>query len=51
VICPKMIKPLIFENDFKPDYIIREGKVEVVKELKKLSKSSQEVWLATDEDR
>ncbi len=38
-------------NGFKPNYIISEDKADVVKELQKLAKSSQEVWLATDEDR
>jgi len=38
-------------NQFEPRYIIPEGKEKVVKELKSLSKKSEEVWLATDEDR
>ncbi|WP_109697286.1 type I DNA topoisomerase [Chitinophaga deserti] len=39
------------QNNFKPKYIIPEDKEKVVKELKKLVKDSDEVWLATDEDR
>ncbi|WP_341843330.1 type I DNA topoisomerase [Chitinophaga caseinilytica] len=39
------------QNNFKPKYIIPEDKEKVVKELKKLVKDSEEVWLATDEDR
>jgi DNA topoisomerase-1 len=38
-------------NNFKPKYIIPEDKEKVVKDLKKLAKSTEEVWLATDEDR
>ncbi|MGN6509336.1 MAG: type I DNA topoisomerase [Chitinophaga sp.] len=38
-------------NNFKPKYIIPEDKEKVVKELKKVAKDSEEVWLATDEDR
>jgi DNA topoisomerase-1 len=36
---------------FKPKYIVSEDKEKVVKELKQLAKKSEEVWLATDEDR
>lgn len=39
------------EKNFKPSYIIPEGKEKVVKELRALAKKSDEVWLATDEDR
>lgn len=38
-------------NGFKPKYIVSEDKEKVVKELKSLAKKSDEVWLATDEDR
>src|SRR5204862_2720365 len=37
--------------NYKPRYIIPEDKQKVVKGLKTLSKRSDEVWLATDEDR
>lgn len=39
------------QNNFKPKYIIPEDKEKVVKELKKMAKETDEVWLATDEDR
>lgn len=39
------------EHGFKPEYIVSEGKEQVVTELKKLSKKVDTVWLATDEDR
>jgi DNA topoisomerase I len=38
-------------NNYKPTYIVPEDKEKVVKELKQLAKKSDEVWLATDEDR
>src|SRR5436309_9249899 len=39
------------KNNYKPRYIVPEEKQRVVKELKQLAKKSDEVWLATDEDR
>src|SRR5215212_4973518 len=39
------------KNNFKPRYIVPEEKRKVVNDLKQLSKKSDEVWLATDEDR
>ncbi|NBA76453.1 type I DNA topoisomerase [Emticicia sp. ODNR4P] len=39
------------ENGFKPTYEISPDKVKVVNELKSIAKSSEEVWLATDDDR
>ena len=39
------------EKNYKPRYIVPEDKQKVVKDLKALSKKSNEVWLATDEDR
>jgi DNA topoisomerase-1 len=39
------------ENGFEPSYIVPEEKRKVVNELKSLAKKSDEVWLATDEDR
>ena len=38
-------------NGYKPTYIVPDEKQKVVKELKQLAKKSDEVWLATDEDR
>src|ERR1043166_4004818 len=39
------------KNGYKPSYIVSEDKQKVVKELKSLAKKSDDVWLATDEDR
>src|SRR6476646_9657086 len=39
------------ENKFNPNYEISPDKAKVVAELKKLAKSADTVWLATDEDR
>ena len=39
------------KNNYKPRYIVPEDKQKVVKELKGLAKKSEEIWLATDEDR
>lgn len=39
------------ENGFTPNYEISEDKQDVIKELKKLAKSAEEIYLATDEDR
>jgi DNA topoisomerase-1 len=39
------------ENNYKPEYVISDDKYVVVNELKKLSKASKHVWLASDEDR
>ena len=38
-------------NGYEPRYIVSPEKQKVVAELKKLAKSSEEVWLASDEDR
>ncbi|HUR66873.1 MAG TPA: type I DNA topoisomerase [Chitinophagaceae bacterium] len=39
------------EKNFQPRYIVPPEKEKVVKELKTLAGRSEEVWLATDEDR
>ena len=39
------------ENDFKPKYIVDEGKKAVVKKLKEAAKKAEMIWLASDEDR
>jgi DNA topoisomerase-1 len=39
------------ENNFEPKYRVPNEKKEVVKELKKLAKKSEEIFLATDPDR
>jgi DNA topoisomerase I len=48
---PKKDTAIDVKNHFEPTYEISPDKKEVVNELKKLSKSAKEVWLATDEDR
>lgn len=44
-------KVIDVENDFTPTYVISPDKTKVIAELKSLAKSSEEVWLATDDDR
>lgn len=39
------------EKNYAPRYIVPDEKEKVVRELKALAKKSDEVWLATDEDR
>ena len=39
------------EHDFEPEYEISDDKKALVAELRKLSKASNTVWLASDEDR
>ena len=39
------------KNKYQPRYIIPDEKERVVRDLKSLAKKSEEVWLATDEDR
>jgi DNA topoisomerase-1 len=39
------------KNNFTPKYIVPDDKKGVVRELKKLTKKAETVWLATDEDR
>jgi len=38
-------------NNYLPRYTVPDDKLKVVKELRQLAKSSEEVWLASDEDR
>jgi DNA topoisomerase-1 len=38
-------------NNFAPKYEVSADKKQVVSELKKLVKTSETIWLATDEDR
>jgi DNA topoisomerase-1 len=44
-------KAIDVENDFAPTYVVSADKTKVISELKSLAKSSEEVWLATDDDR
>lgn len=39
------------EKNFEPEYVIPEDKKDLVKELKKLAKDAENIYLATDEDR
>ena len=39
------------DNDFKPNYVPIEGKQKTINELKKLTKDSDKIYLATDPDR
>jgi DNA topoisomerase-1 len=39
------------KNHYQPRYVVPEEKEKLVRELKKIAKRSEEVWLATDEDR
>jgi len=39
------------EHDFKPTYVVLQGKQKTVSELKRLAKDAKEVWFATDLDR
>ena len=47
----KKDKGVDIENNFTPVYKIPDDKKNVVKELQKLTKKAETVWLATDEDR
>ncbi|HEV3414075.1 MAG TPA: type I DNA topoisomerase [Puia sp.] len=39
------------KDNYRPRYIVPADKEKIVKELKSIAKKSDEVWLATDEDR
>lgn len=39
------------QNNFAPSYKVSDDKIKIVNELKQLAKKSEEVWLASDEDR
>jgi DNA topoisomerase-1 len=39
------------KKGYKPRYVVPDDKEKVVRELKQIAKKSDEVWLATDEDR
>lgn len=48
---PKGNAAIDIKNGFQPTYEISKEKAEVVRELKKLSKDAEMIWLATDDDR
>ena len=48
---PKGDKAIDKENGFKPTYEITKDKVDVVRQLKKLVKDSEMIYLASDDDR
>ncbi len=48
---PKGDKAIDKENGFKPTYEISADKKSVIKELKKLAKESETIYLASDDDR
>ena len=48
---PKGNNAIDIENGFKPTYEISPDKKQVISELKKLVKSAETVWLASDDDR
>lgn len=48
---PKNDSAIDIKNHFKPHYIVSEDKEKVVRELKKLTKDVDDVYLATDGDR
>ncbi|MCH8905217.1 MAG: DNA topoisomerase I, partial [Bacteroidetes bacterium] len=39
------------ENNYEPTYDVSEDKAKIVTELRKFAKESENIWLATDEDR
>ncbi|MGX7107071.1 type I DNA topoisomerase [Hutsoniella sourekii] len=48
---PKSRMGVDLEHDFQPDYITIRGRGDTVKELKKLAKKAENVYLAADPDR
>ena len=48
---PKKNLSIDIEHDFEPIYQISPDKKKVVDDLKKAAKNSEDVWLASDEDR
>ena len=44
-------KAIDIADGFTPTYVVSADKTKVISELKSLAKSSEEVWLATDDDR
>jgi len=48
---PKSKLGVDIENGYTPNYVTIKGKGEIINKLKKLAKSSEEVYIATDPDR
>src|SRR5687768_14928618 len=48
---PKKGMSVALDNNFEPSYEISTDKKKTVAELKKLAKTAETVWLASDEDR
>lgn len=48
---PKGDKAIDFDNNFEPTYEITSDKKDVIRELKKLSKAAETIYLASDDDR
>ncbi len=48
---PKSRMGVDIENDFEPDYITIRGRGDTVKELRRLAKKAEKVYLAADPDR
>lgn len=48
---PKDDKAIDIKNGFQPTYVVSSDKKEVIKQLKKLVKESEMVYLASDDDR
>ncbi|MDD2823462.1 MAG: type I DNA topoisomerase [Candidatus Daviesbacteria bacterium] len=48
---PKSELGIDTENNFEPKYVVPRDKVKKVNELKKIAKTAENLWLATDPDR
>ncbi len=48
---PKGDKAIDIEHGFSPTYVVSSDKKEVIKELKKLAKQAETIYLASDDDR
>jgi DNA topoisomerase-1 len=48
---PKGDKAIDIEHGFLPTYVVNSDKKEVIKELKKLAKEAETIYLASDDDR
>lgn len=48
---PKGDKAIDFDNNFEPTYEVTSDKKDVIRELKKLSKNAETIYLASDDDR